>query len=159
METTPVLNGRSRTRWGRSRFGGGGATLGAVSLGLGVVFSSGLGWLAWIAQPAQPRPLLLFIVVAVTTLPITTVGVWALLVDRSTVTGAIDDPDETVENRWYETAATASFHALLATLGLGLALFSLLPIDVAPAAVIGGYLGLGIAVFAVRYLVAKRKDS
>lgn len=159
MQASPVPTNRIRTRWGRSRFGGGSLLLVLVSIGLGIVVSSGIGWLAKASQPAQERPWLLFLAVAVVTLPVTTVGAWALLVDRSTLAGAIDEPEETVENRWYEKAATTTFHFLLATLGIGLAVFSFLRVDIAPPVVVGGYLVVGIAVFAASYLIAKRRDS
>lgn len=50
--------------------------------------------------------------------------VWAVVVDRSTVPGAIPNPEHSVEFTWYDQAAKDSFHLLLAGTGLGAALTS-----------------------------------
>lgn len=148
-----------RSRWGRSRFGWGGGTLIAASTTGGAVVSSALGWLARTFVGGQEQPWLLFTVVAVVTLPISAVGIWALLVDRSTIAGAVEDPDESVESRWYDKAATGAFHVLIVTLGLGLGVFSFLDVAVSPSLLLGGLFGIAAAAFGACYLLAKRADG
>lgn len=150
---------QARSRWGRSRLGGGTAALITASLAIGAAVSSGLGLLAQATLPDRGQPWLLFAVFAVVTLPVTSIGAWALLVDRSTITGAVDDPDESVENRWYERAATASFHVLLSTLGLGLTVFVFLRIDISPSVLTLCYLVIAMVAFGVNYLLTKRRDG
>ncbi|MDN6429947.1 MAG: hypothetical protein L0J79_09035 [Propionibacterium sp.] len=48
--------------------------------------------------------------------------VWVLCVDRSTLTGAIPNPEASVESTWYSQASTDAFHVILASSGLGAAL-------------------------------------
>ena len=50
--------------------------------------------------------------------------VWMVVVDRSTIPGALPHPEHSVECTWYDQAAKDSFHFLLAGTGLGAALTS-----------------------------------
>lgn len=50
--------------------------------------------------------------------------VWTVVVDRSTIPGALPQPEHSVECTWYDQAAKDSFHLLLAGTGLGAALTS-----------------------------------
>ncbi|RYQ40187.1 hypothetical protein PG2001B_0068 [Bifidobacterium pseudolongum subsp. globosum] len=50
--------------------------------------------------------------------------VWTVVVDRSTIPGALPHPEHSVECTWYDQAAKDSFHLLLAGTGLGAALTS-----------------------------------
>lgn len=149
----------TRTRWGRSRFGGGGGALIAVSLTLGAVLAAGAGWLITVLERDHPRPGLLLGVGALVTLPVCVGLVWALLVDRSSLAGAPDDPEASVESRWYDKAAVGAFHVLIATLGLGAAAFQFLKVDVAPSLLLGGYFVLAVVAFGISYLLARRADG
>ena len=108
----------SQTRWGKARFGGGSAALLSISLGIGAIASAGLGWLFQLLGDAE-RPVLAFTLMAVSTLPVTTALGWAALVDRSTLMGAIEKPDDSIESVWYEKAAGGAFGDILLVGGLG----------------------------------------
>lgn len=64
---------------------------------------------------------------AALTLPITVTLGWVLVVDRTTIRGAVARPSESVEGRWYDTATSGAFHDVLIMIGLGAACFSLIP--------------------------------
>lgn len=151
-----------RSRWGRSRFGGSSRSLIAVSLLVGAALSLGVGWLISLAQtPGDQRTpwWLVYLIAVFVMLPVATMGTWALLVDRSTLAGAPEDPDASVESRWYDKAATGSFHTLIATLGLGAAVFAFLDVEVSPSLLLAVYFLIAAGSFGICYLIAKRADS
>ena len=148
-----------RTKWGRSRFGGSPGALIAISLVAGAPLAAGVGWLAMLAESGHPSPWLIFWVTAIVTWPLGAGLVWALLVDRSTLSGAPDDPDSSVESRWYDKAAAGAFHVLIVSLGLGAAVFQFLKVDVAPPLLLGGYFVLAVAAFGISYLFAKKTSA
>lgn len=153
----------TRSFWGRSaRLGGGTGRLIAVSLLLGTLLAGLLGVIAYglaaLAPDADPRRApLIGLVLAVIILPVAIAVVWALLVDRDTVRGAIRNTEETVENRWYEKATSGAFHDLMVVLGLGTAVVSLARWDL-DASTAGVVLLLAMTLsVAVRYLLQKRR--
>lgn len=148
-----------RSRWGRSRFGGSGGTLIAVSLGLGAILASGIGWLSMVLESGHQNPWLIFWAGAIVSLPASAGLAWVLLVDRSTLAGAPADPDASVEARWYEKAAVGAFHVLIASLGLGAAVVTFLKVSIHPGLLLGAYFSLAAFAFAVIYQFAKRTDS
>ncbi|HMS36428.1 MAG TPA: hypothetical protein PKA93_04630 [Arachnia sp.] len=152
--TTP-----QQTRWGRSRFfGGGGIALVAVSVGIGAALSSGIGGL-FAAFGNPTKPLLAFAVVAIVTLPVSTALAWVLLVDRATITGATRNPDESIENVWFERAALGAFGDLMIVLGLGSAAFAVFDLGIAPALLLAALFVLASADFAVRYLRISKAEG
>lgn len=155
-DTTPA---GPRSRWGRSRIGGGSGALITVSLVLGTLLSSGIGWLFTVLDTDTTNPLLPFLVGAVVTLPCSVLLVWVLLVDRSTLAGAAADPDASIESQWYGKAASGAFTDMLPVLGLGAAVFAVLDVTISTALVLGAILTIAVADFAVRYLLAKRAES
>lgn len=154
-----ATQGKDRSTWGRSRFGGSGRGLIAVSLTSGVVLSAGFGWLFTILEPANLRPGLLFAVGVVVTFPFSAMLAWALLVDRSTLTGAVTRPEETVESVWYERAAAGAFTDLVAVIGIGAAAMTFFFPDVSGGAVLIGLFGVTAADFGIRYLVPSRRGG
>jgi len=158
MNTSKGTSTPSRTRWGRSRFGGSGRTLIAGSIALGLVLSAGLGGLFAVLEPTASRPLAFGVGVAMT-LPFSILLVWVLLVDRSTLAGAPDDPEASIESHWYDRAASGAFTDLIIVLGLGSAVFSFLDLGVSTALVLGGLFVIAAIDVAARYLIAKRADG
>ena len=149
--------------WGRSaRLGGGTGRLIAVSLLLGLLLAALVGaiahGLAGTSDPADPRqPWVLGLVVGAGALPVMAGLVWVLLVDRETIAGAIRDPAESVESRWYDAAARGVFHDLLVVAGLGTFVVSLTRWSAELSLVGLGLLVFMAADFAVRYLAQKRR--
>ncbi len=82
--------------------------------------------------------------------------VWAMVVDRSTVPGAIPNPEHSVEFTWYDQAAKDSFHLLLAGTGLGAALTSFWLPPMVSWTLIAVFAFAALA-FAVSYLI--RRES
>ncbi|MCS4484476.1 hypothetical protein NXS08_03100 [Gleimia sp. 6138-11-ORH1] len=52
--------------------------------------------------------------------PIAVAGAWALLVDRSTLPGAVRNPEESVEQAWAKTAALNAFTTNVILISIGL---------------------------------------
>ncbi len=50
-------------------------------------------------------------------------------------------------------------HALIVALGLGVAAFQFLNVDVAPPLLLGGYFVLAVAAFGISYLFAKKTSA
>lgn len=158
MDTAPISpGGRSASRWGRARFGGGSALLLVLSLAGGLLAASGLGVLIALFSEGS-SPWLGFVVGAVVTLPAAVALSWAVLVDWSTIAGRVDRPEESVENIWYGRAATSTFHDLLMILGLGAAAFSITRLTVDTGMLLVVLCGVAMADFALRYWVTARAD-
>ena len=143
---------------GRARFGGGTAALVIEPLAVGLGISSCLGALyAWLGETGEEW--MRFVIVAVVTLPVSVMLPWALLVDRSSLKGAIDRPEDSVEARWYSKAAEGTMHDVLITVGIGAALFSFTQLQVNRGVLLIVFGTLVMADFGVRYLLAKRADA
>lgn len=158
MNTTQAPQTPLPSRWGRSRFGGDTSLLLVTSFVGGALVAAGIGGLAVLLNRPE-EPWLLFGVTALVTSPVCFMLVWASLVDRSTLKGAVADPDESVESRWYAKAATGSFHVLIAALGLGAGAFSFVDVDVSPPLLLAGYFLIAVASFAILYLSAKKSEG
>ncbi len=145
-----------RSRWGRSRLGGGSASLLSASALLGLLIAAGVGALLALTADTA-RPLLPFVIGALVTLPTATSLVWALLVDRSTLSGAVDRPEESIESAWYGQAATGALADLIMVLGLGAAAFSLTRVTVDSGALLIVLFTLVAVDFGGRYWAASRE--
>ncbi|QUW18274.1 hypothetical protein [Agrococcus sp. Marseille-Q4369] len=143
---------------GRARFGGGTSALVLVSLLIGLAISSGLGGLyAWIGETGEAW--VRFAIVAVVTLPVSAMLPWALLVDRSSLKGSIERPEDSIESRWYAKAAEGTMHDVLITVGIGAALFSFTQLQVNTGILLIVLGTMVMADFGVRYQLAKRADA
>ena len=84
---------------------------------------------------------------------------WVLLVDRDTVEGAIDKPEQSIESRWYALAAQDTVHALLWSVGvMGVAsVFVDASVSLGTATIV---LGVFLTVvFGVAYFLRKRSEA
>ncbi len=157
--TSPAPSGssaRTRSRFGRARFGGGSALLLSVSALIGLLVSCGLGVLLAAFGGIQ-RPWIGFVVGAVATLPTSIALAWAVLVDRSTLRGAIDRPQESIESVWYDRAAIGAFHDLLPILGIGAAAFSITRVSIHTGILLTALCLVVMIDFALRYRFASRE--
>ena len=144
-----------KTRWGRARFGGGAVALWSAALGIGLVFSAGLGGLfSWLG--GDGNPLLEFTVMAFCTLPVTSAFGWGMLVDRSTLAGAPDKPEESVESAWYDKAASGAFGDILLVGGLGSVAFTFTRLEADPSLALACLVTFAMLDFAARYLWLKK---
>ncbi len=149
---------RGQTRLGRARFGGGLGALVASSLVCGVILAGGLGWLFSALVTPESR-VAGFVVFTAMTLPFLAMLVWALLVDRSTISGAVDRPEESIESVWYEKAASGAFGDILLVGGIGAVGFSILQVEAPVMVVLATVLVCAMLDFGVRYLWQKTQAS
>ncbi|WP_136787197.1 hypothetical protein [Arthrobacter sp. CAU 1506] len=148
----------ARSRWGQARFGGGTAALLSTSLAIGVLISAGLGGLFVLLTDVE-RPLLAFAVVVVCTLPVAAALGWAVLVERSTLTGAIDKPEDSIESAWYQKATSGAFGDILLAGGLGAAVFSFTGLEAPIGWILAAVLLFAMLDFAARYLWLKKSAA
>jgi hypothetical protein len=150
---------QERTKWGRTRFGGGRTPAMAIAVPSGVVLAVAGGWLSVLVGVTAANPALGFwVFTSCLTMPAVAL-VYVLVVDRDTLDGAAARPEESVESRWYDQAAAGSFMDLVAGLGIASIVLTFIPRDfsvdldlVLPAVVAGCF-----ASFGIRYLVLRRK--
>ena len=152
-----TMNDASPNRWGRARFGGGTTALIGVSLGIGALLSAVAGW-AFSALSGAEHPFLALIVMFICTLPVTTAFGWAILVDRSSLKGAIDRPDDSIESAWYEKAASGAFGDVMLVGGLGATAFAILNIDAPVSWSLAAVVLFAMLDFSVRFLWLKRSS-
>ena len=96
---------------------------------------------------------------ALSSLPVSAALAWVILVDRTTITGATRNPDDSIENIWFERAALGAFGDLMIVLGLGAAAFAVFGLDIAPALLLSALFVLASADFAVRYLRISKAEG
>lgn len=147
-----------RTRFGKSKLGGGQATLIAASLALGIGVAAIFSVIVANTVLTENKPLAIALFLAFTA-PILCATFWALLVDRSTVAGAIDKPEDSIESRWYSQAAEDTLHTGLYAIGiLGVAsVFIDYSVNLGTAVMAVGIFQM--VVFGIAYRVRKRKES
>lgn len=143
------------SRWGRPKFGGtqtllillslAGGTAGSLALAWGLYSIKGQGE-AWIYLLASFSSC--FLIFSALT--------WAILVDRKTITGAVKQPEQTIENHWYKQAAESTFHALLILLGLASVTFLLFPLQIQATHFLAGIWVFLVLTFLISYQVHKR---
>ena len=124
---------------------------------IGVAAAAGIGAALWFAFPQMHGGTNAWIGIAVAGAcfaPVMVALAWVLLVDRSTIPGAIAHPEHSVENSWYDQAAKDSFHLLLVGTGFGAAIagFCLPPMVSWTLAAVFAF---AAAAFGTSYLIRK----
>ena len=115
-----------------------------------------LGGIAWAVNPA-PNPALLGIVIAAASLPIGTVLGWVLLVDRTSLEGAVARPEESVESVWLDRAMAGALTDAMAAIGLAAGAIAVSGKDVPAGAVLIVLWFLVALDVAARYLLLRRQ--
>lgn len=82
-----------------------------------------------------------------------------MLVDRSTLTGAMDRPEDSIESVWYEKAASGVFGDILIVGGLGSAGFAFMQLEASVSLVLLAVTLLAALDFAARYLWLKKSAA
>lgn len=157
-ETAMSQEDRNRSPWGRSRLGGGSAALAAASITIGAIFSVGVAAIFMVFGD-HDRPGLVALVFAALIMPVASASGWALLVDRSTIAGAIDKPEDSIESAWYETATSGAFGDVLAGGGIGAAVFALTPLEAPAELLLMALVVLATLDVAGRYLWLRRRAA
>lgn len=152
------VNEVSQTRWWKARFGGGSAALLSISIGMGIVVSAGLGWLFLVLGDVE-RHMFAFTLMVVSTLPVTSALGWAVLVNRSTLAGAIEKPNDSIESAWYEKAAGGVFGDILLVGGLSATAFAFTKIEAPISWCLAAVVLFAMLDFAARFLWQKKSAS
>ncbi|MGZ0068456.1 hypothetical protein [Microbacterium arborescens] len=82
---------------------------------------------------------------------------WAAVVDRATLRGATEQPEQSVEARWYERASSGAFSDTLLIVGLGTAILAFTQVEVPTLMAMAAVLLIAMSSVAVRYLAQQRR--
>lgn len=82
--------------------------------------------------------------------------VYVAVVDRSTLRGAVERPEESVESKWYGRAAAGALTDVVLLAGVGAMLVSFLDTALDDALLLGAVVAVAMLSFAVRYALARR---
>ncbi|MET7640837.1 hypothetical protein [Streptomyces sp. NPDC005438] len=146
-----------RTRWGRVNFGGGGLPALWVAAPCGALLATGFAALAVATGVVGERPLVGGVVFALVSVWALIGLVWVLVVDRSTLRGATERPEESVESAWFDTAARGSFTDSVTFVGLALAALAVTGVELSAVVALAGVLVFAALTFAVRFLLVRRQ--
>lgn len=148
----------TRTLWGRTRFASGRLPALAPAIPLGLALAVGAGAITlWTGVARGELALLIAAVFAVIMAPGLVGLVWAFIVDRSTVKGAIDKPDESVESKWLNSAMSGALSDTVTVTGLGLATIAITGFDFDVLWALTGVLLIAIFSTFVRYVMAMKR--
>ena len=146
----------TRSAWGSTRAGRRGLGLWAPAVAIGVLTAGVVGGLTFAFSPRE-APGQLAMVAAVMTLPVGVALGWTILVARSSIVGAVERPEESVESRWLERASIGALMDGFAMIGLGAGAIAITEVNVgADVVLMALWLLLGVDL-GVRYLVQRRR--
>ena len=149
---------QTRTNWGRVRFGGRRINALIFAALVGIPLAIGTALTAWacgtIAHPAIGIPVLAFMAY----FPITG-SAYVIVVDRNTLKNAAKDPDESVENHWYNLAAQKAFTDVVLVTGLALFVRSIVGFELDMTWTLTGVLLVAAASFGIRYAIIARREA
>ncbi|RRD45616.1 hypothetical protein [Tessaracoccus sp. OH4464_COT-324] len=143
-------------RWGRSRVKGIPTMWIAVPAGVLIALVVGVLQVV-LGNPDGPLKWLGGIILGCFLAPTAAAGVGALIVDRSTLPGAVAKPEESVENTWYNKAAVVSFHATMVVCGVGAFVTTWLGLQTISLTLAGVLLMLGVS-FGFSYLIIRGRS-
>lgn len=89
-------------------------------------------------------------------IPVTIPALWLMLVDRSSITGMVAKPEQSIEHVWLSQAASASFFIVLAATGLASAIATIYG-DTLVGIVLAVLTVAMMAIFALSYVVLKNR--
>lgn len=148
----------TRTHWGRVRFAGGRIPAMAIAIPVGLVLATGVGAITLWTGVARGEQALLIAGVFALIVSWGLVGlVWAALVDRSSLRGAIDKPDESIESTWLDAAMAGAFRDTIMLTGLSLAILAITGFEFDVVWALTGVLVVAFFSTFVRYLMAKKR--
>lgn len=150
---------QARTTWGRAKFAAGRTPAMAIAIPAGVVLAVAGGLLSVLVGATASNPALGFWVFSFClTMPAVAL-MYVLVVDRDTLEGATERPNDSIESGWYDKAASGSFTDLIAGLGITSVVLTFMPRDfsVDLKLVLPALIAVCFASFGIRYLVLRRK--
>ena len=113
----------------------------------------------WLDPAGTRSPLLLFTVVTLTTLGPASGGWWVALVDRSTLRGAIQRPEDSAEGQWLQRALAAAFTLCFAVVGLGAGVITMMSWTVPADLLLLAVCALMMVSAVISYLVIRSKET
>ena len=148
----------NRTRWGRTKIGSGRVPAMAIATPSGLVLGFLLSLVAAWAGITGPYPVVGVTVFTLCLAVPATMLVWVLVLDRSTLQGAAEQPEESIESRWYTRAAAGAQTDVILLAGLAVLVLTLLPggAGIDARVVLGGVIGASFLSFSIRYQVLRR---
>ncbi len=150
---------QTRTAWGRMKFGSGRVSAMAIAIPSGVTLGAVVGLLSVLIGLTGPHPVLGGVVFALCLTVPATLLVYILVVDRNTLDGAAERPDDSIESRWYERAAAGAFTDIILVIGVGATVLAFISTDffVDLKLVLPAVIGVCFASFGIRYLLLRRR--
>lgn len=146
-----------KTRFGRTK-GGSWAALFLGSLAVGLALAGVVAAVVMTTIGAE-RPGVYGAVFASFVFPVGVALGWVLLVDRSSLTGALARPQDSVEDRWLNQAMAGAFLDLIAVAGVLAAILTITGTVWNAAPVVATLILLGFADVGVRYWLGQRRES
>lgn len=147
----------NRTKWGRVQFGGGRFPAMVVAIPGGVALAALTGVIAATLGFGGDRPWLGGTVLACCLIMPFVALIWVLVVDRMTLQGATDRPEESIENTWFTEASSGSYFDIIAVVGIAAAITTFADVDVQINLVLAAVIGFGMMSFCARYLLISRR--
>ena len=146
-----------RTKWGRTHIAG--LNLGAmnVAIPVGVLLAVIAGVVAGRVGLDGERAWLGGIVFGFMVSWGLVALVWIIIVDRKTLLGATDRPEESIESSWMQTASSGAFFDTVAIAGFGSAIVSFMDVDWSGSLLLLGIAVIGMSSFGIRYLISSRR--
>lgn len=149
----------TRTRWGRINFAGGRVPAMAVAIPAGLILAVGVGALTLLTKVTQGDQALVIAGVFALVMSWGFIGlIWILVVDRSTLRGAINNPDESIESRWLDAAMAGALRDTIMLTGLTLAALAITGFDLDVTWALIGVIWIAFFSTVVRYLMAKKRS-
>lgn len=156
MSTEPRTD--TRTRWGRIKLAGGRIPAMAVAIPAGLILAAGVGALTLLTKVAQGDKALVIAGVFALVVSWGFIGlIWALVVDRSSLRGALDNPDESIESKWLESAMAGALRDTIMLTGFALATLAITGFEFDVTWALIGVIWVAFFSTFVRYLMAKKR--
>ncbi|MEW6898119.1 hypothetical protein [Trueperella pyogenes] len=146
----------TQSRWGRTPKGR--KTM-PIAIPLGILLSLiVVGLLTLIRGLGETGAGTYFVVLFAVTMPLGIALVWVVIVDRSTIEGAIANPEVSIESHWHRNAARTGFFAVNIASSWGAAIAGACDWWEISLTLLGVAI-FGAVVFAVAYAIQKRRGS
>ena len=130
----------------------------AVAIPSGLILAAGVGALTLLSGVAQGQRALLIAGVFALRMSGGFIGlIWALVVDRSSLTGALDKPEESIESTWLETAMSGALGDTIMLTGFALVTLTITGLELDAVWALIGVLWVAFSSTVVRYLMAKKR--
>lgn len=145
------------TTWGRTKLGRHHAPALSVAIPLGIAIAALSAVVAVALDAAGPRPVLGGVIFTLC-LSGPAIGLaYVTIVDRSTIRGAAERPEESIESRWYSKAASGTLADVVVIAGLGSAVVTFLETNINDGLLLGGVVAVAFVSFTLRYLITRSR--